>query len=374
MLTFARGRVAAFTEATLIALIVTLIAGIVGWRVVGSLAATTYRTPEGATIVIDSAGPWTYDQIHRMLVENGLDSTIGHTLTVKVQDVFASQTTASASASGGVYQNYGAIIYLKGIDSTFAIAPDAVLGHEFGHAWTMYDLFLTQNNDWAAYLSFRGLLGDPRVDSTYNWSKNEMIADDYRLVMGSALAKSEMPGYINTDVPPPSAFPGFRDFFISTWAGGAAAPTTSPTPTVAPTTSPPPLPSPSPSPSGTATVSPTPAPTASPSPSPTVSSSATPAVSDLVTNLAASPQLVRKSTQISFGILATANVTVQILDAGGGLIRTISTGTLPPSTASLGWNRTDDQGRRVPKGSYWLSVESSAGTINDVDTLLLTAQ
>ena len=48
------------------------------------------------------------------------------------------------------------------------------------------------------------------------WSRNEMIADDYRLLFGTAAAQSEM-GYVNPDVPDPRNVPGLKDFFVSVW-------------------------------------------------------------------------------------------------------------------------------------------------------------
>lgn len=391
MLAFARRRTAAATEGVVVAVLIGFIAALLG-LVSPSLAATTYVTPEGATIVIDSRGPWTAEDIHRMLLENGLDAVIGPTLTVKVQDASPSQTSTSVSKVGGEYQDFQAVMYLKGVDSNFVAMPDAILAHELGHAWSLYHLYMTQAKDWTSYLSFRGILGDPRVDSSYNWSKSEMIADDYRVVMGSARARSQMPGYINADVAHPSTIDGFRDFFVTIWARASIspAPTAAPsvTPTAPPSTAAPTL-TPSPtaeaSATPTSTASPTPTPTASPMPTPTPTASPTPTPTptpvtgvtpngQLVTKLTAAPQVVRKSTQISFEVATSANVNVVILDASGAPIRTLATGPMASGGVSLLWNRTDDKGRRVAKGTYRVEVHSWSASATDSDSLSLTAQ
>jgi hypothetical protein len=157
-----------------------------------------------------------------MLKANGLNSVIGPTLTVRVQDTYGTYTVAAVQESGGVYSNFNAVMYLLGAGSNMVTTPDAVIGHEFGHVWTLYNLYMTQRNDWTSYLQFRGLVGDTRVDSSYMWSKMEMIAEDYRMVLGSDLAKQEWPTITNYEIPAPSAFPSFRDFFLVTWGGGTS--------------------------------------------------------------------------------------------------------------------------------------------------------
>lgn len=179
---------------------------------------TTLVTPEGTTIEINTAGPWTTDQIYRMLLENGLNATVGPTLTVKVQDVYPSQVASGASSVGGRYTGFSATMYLKGVDSAFANVPDAQLAHEFGHVWTGYHLYMSQNGDWGSYLTKRGLAGDSRLDTAYHWDRGEIIAEDYRLLFGSAAAIQQRPWHMNTEIPDPRNVPGLRDFFTQVWA------------------------------------------------------------------------------------------------------------------------------------------------------------
>jgi hypothetical protein len=184
-----------------------------------SPSSSTYMvTPEGTTIEINSAGSWTAEQIYQMLKENGLDSKVGPTLTVKVQDVYASQVVNSAIKSDGRYISFKATLYLKGVNSTFADTPDHILGHEFGHVWTLYHLYMSQNGDWSSYLKARGIADDPRLDSSYSWSRNEIIAEDYRLLFGSSKAIAQSPTHMNRDLPDPRDVPGLRAFFLDSWA------------------------------------------------------------------------------------------------------------------------------------------------------------
>jgi hypothetical protein len=99
----------------------------------------------------------------------------------------------------------------------FLQRPDDVIAHEYGAVWGLYHLYISHGGDWTAYLSARGILGDPRLDSTFSWSRNEMIADDYRLLFGSPAAQSQA-AYLNPDIPDPRTVSGLRDFFLGVWA------------------------------------------------------------------------------------------------------------------------------------------------------------
>jgi len=189
----------------------------------------TWTSPEGATISVNSAGPWTIAQIYQMLKDNsaaaGDFAQIAPTLTVKVQDAYASQTTTSVSQVGTTFSNYHATVWLRGVSSTFADTPDNVLAHEYGHAWAHYYLYMTHQGDWSSWLGTRWdtadgsvvLAQDSRMDSSMTWSKSEMIADDYRLLFGSSAAISENDCYGNPNVPDPRSQAGLRACFLSTW-------------------------------------------------------------------------------------------------------------------------------------------------------------
>ena len=183
-------------------------------------------TPEGVIIDVSSAGAWTAQQVYDLLRPNALQlGLIGPHFTIKVQDVYASQVVTSASSSNGVYTSFNATMYLKGVNSTFSVQPDAQIAHEYGHVWSLYHLYMTQNGDWSTYLNARWtnaggsvrLSGDARLDSSYMWSRSEIAAEDYRLLFGSALAISERPLHMNTEIPQPVFVAGLTEFLLNTW-------------------------------------------------------------------------------------------------------------------------------------------------------------
>src|SRR5206468_2099351 len=76
-------------------------------------SGTQMVTPEGTVINVNTQSSWTADQIYQKLKENGLNSTIGPTLTVFVQDTYASSVTASAQCcTNGHYSGFAAYMYL----------------------------------------------------------------------------------------------------------------------------------------------------------------------------------------------------------------------------------------------------------------------
>jgi Bacterial Ig domain len=178
-------------------------------------------TPEGATIQIYSGvSNWTAQQVYDLLKPNAYQlSVIGPTLTIKVQNQYASQTTSGASSTGDppVYSDFSATIYLKASNSSFAVAPDAVITHEYGCAWTQYYLWIGHAGDWNPYLVERNLLGNPLLDSNLNWSRTELIADDYRMLFGTQKAQDEL-SYINPYIPDPRTVSGLKDWFLTSWA------------------------------------------------------------------------------------------------------------------------------------------------------------
>jgi hypothetical protein len=143
---------------------------------------------------------------------------VGPRLTISVQDTYSSQTSSwNAPDGNGGYTDWGATMYLKGVNDNFASRPDDILHHEYGHAWSGFERYLGHQGDWTSYLQARGLYGDSRLGSSYTWTVDEIIADDYRLLFGSSAAISERPTHLNTDIPDPRNVPGLQTFLGSTW-------------------------------------------------------------------------------------------------------------------------------------------------------------
>lgn len=178
-------------------------------------------TPEGATIQIysDTVGGWTAQKLYDLLKLNAYELTrIGTTLTIKLQGQYASATSTGVTGTPGTYTNFHATNYLQATSTaTFTNRPDDICAHEYGHAWTLYHLYLSQQGSWASYLDARGIsVTDPRLESSYSWNKREMIADDYRLLFGSTLAQSQA-AYLNPDIPDPREISGLKTFFTNVW-------------------------------------------------------------------------------------------------------------------------------------------------------------
>ena len=178
----------------------------------------TWTSPEGVTIEVSSAGPWTISQIYTMLKANAVDlDKTAPTLTVKVQDTYASQATTSAGKSGDRYTTFSAIMYLKGVSSTFASSPDSILAHEYGHVWSDYHLYLSQQRDWTGYIGARNFENETRLDTSYTWDRREILAEDYRLLFGSSTAISQRPQHMNSYIADPRNVTGLRDYLFGPW-------------------------------------------------------------------------------------------------------------------------------------------------------------
>lgn len=180
------------------------------------------------TINVDSAGPWTIAKIYSLLTANALDlNVVGPTLTINVQDQTTTQTQTSAIHYAGRYSGVTSTMYLQGVGSSFANYPDAGVAHEYGHAWSNYWYFTTHNATWGSYLTARWttsdgsltLATDSRTESTYSWTVREILADDYRLLFGTAAAISERPGHLNNQIPDPRNVPGLATALLN-WRNG----------------------------------------------------------------------------------------------------------------------------------------------------------
>lgn len=385
-------------EAILAAVLATILAALAGFAVTPGRAASVYTAPDGTRIEVNTAGPWTAEQVHAMLVENGLNAQIGATLTVRVQDDQPSSASVSARREDGRFVGANSVIVLQGIGSTFANSPDATLAHEFGHVWTLYHLYMTQQGDWGKWLETRGLVGDSRLDSSYAWSASEMIADDYRLVLGSALAVSQKPWYINPEVAHPAAVPGLREFFNDVWAAqpsvpvptapvspqptgptsepsiAASPPAETPVPTPRATPSPASTPTPTPSVPSTSSPEPTATPTWTPEP-PQVTPTPSPVLQEtLVQGIAVNPSPVRRMGEVAFSLAARSTVHVTISNGMGEVVRQLARTEFGAGTWALAWDRTNDRGQRVPKGTYVVQVVAGSGGAADTDVVSVSVR
>ena len=177
-------------------------------------------TPEGATIQIYSGVTgWTAQQIYDLLKPNAYQlGVIGPYYTIKVQTQYASSTTTGVSGDPTTgYSNYQAVTYLDAAAGTaFATIPDEVIAHEYGAAWGLYHLYMTEDGNWNSYLQARGILGDSRLDTNYMWNRTEILMEDYRLLFGTVAAQNEM-AQMNYQLPDARQVSGLKDFLASSW-------------------------------------------------------------------------------------------------------------------------------------------------------------
>lgn len=177
-------------------------------------------TPEGATIQIYSGVTgWTAQQIYDLLEPNAYQlGLIGPHYTIKVQTQYASSTTTGVSGDPTTgYSNYQAVTYLDAAAGTaFTTIPDEVVAHEYGAAWGLYHLYMTEDGNWNGYLQARGILGDSRLDTNYMWNRSEILMEDYRLLFGTAAAQNEM-AQMNYQIPDARQVAGLKDFLSSSW-------------------------------------------------------------------------------------------------------------------------------------------------------------
>jgi hypothetical protein len=187
----------------------------------------SWTSPEGVRINVNSSGSWTISQIYSILSSNALDlGLIGPTLTIEVQDSLSTQTRTGASWNGSSYSGFTATMYLQGTGSGFALRPDAELTHEYGHVWSRYYYFSRHAGTWNDFNAARWttadgsttLATDSRTGSSYTWQPAEIVADDYRLLFGTAAAVSQRPSHLNTSIPAPADVPGLRDWLLNSWA------------------------------------------------------------------------------------------------------------------------------------------------------------
>jgi hypothetical protein len=284
-----------------------------GWRrIVRSTDATaplsTYTGPSGLRVESfdDAVGA---REVHDAVAQ-GLVGPEAKFVTIRFDLGPNSSTVAGWQGTPGSYSSYSAICYDNYV--SWLDGGDQGAGHEYGHAWSLYyDTIVRQEGTFASYLQARGLAGDARVNSSYVWGARELIAEDYRQLLGSPNAR--LATQMNRDIPPATAVAGLADFL-------ATAFTTAP--------------------SGS-----------DPAPAPTLTLSA-PVVS---------PTPVVRSATVTSSLSTAAAVTIEIRDAGGALVRTLLTSAARAAgSVSAGWDRKDAAGRKVRSGSYSADVRAVA--------------
>jgi hypothetical protein len=254
--------------------------------------------------------------IHDQLASGLLGGEAGVTLVRFGWDT-TNHTRSSWGGAPGTFMGYTATV--DAAYRTWVGDAGASLAHEYGHAWSMYQTLIAQQDDTlTAYLAARGLAGDPRLGSDVSWQPRELVAEDYRQLLGPAAGRARPQA--NTQLPAAGAVPGLADWMRDVF----------PTPVAAVG-------------GGTGVAPP-------PEPAP---------VSLQVSALTVSPLPVSTSAVIGFALNAAAAVDVRVVDLRGRVVRTLAAGAPTAlGSVSLGWDRRDDRGRKVKAGSYRLLVHA----------------
>jgi hypothetical protein len=71
---------------------------------------------------------------------------------------------------------------------------------------------------------------------------------------------------------------------------------------------------------------------------------------------------VRERALISYFVAARTDVSLQVYDAAGKLVRTLVSGTQEPGVRNLTWDRTDGSGRRVAQGTYFVRLAAGGSS------------
>lgn len=296
-------------------------------------------------------------------ITEGLTGPEAASTTIRLGYGTSNSTATSVGRVDGEYVNYAAVAYVSYVAW---LDGEWTLSHEYGHAWSLYYGYLVQQDpSLAGYLAARGIAGDERLGSSYAWLPRELIADDYRQLLGPEAARAAPP--LNMDLPPAASVPGLGEYLAVAFTGGSAAAvagTPQPSSSAEPVT---PTPAASAIPTPVASGSPTTlAGSASPSPSPPAPT---------VAELSVEPRPVKTSAEVRYTLSAAAVVSVAIHDRQGKLIRELLVSSARPAGASLlAWDRRDSRGRRVRGGDYVVLVTATAGGISEAASLSFEVQ
>ncbi len=169
---------------------------------------TTYTGPN--KLVVDSYDDVvTAQSIYSDLMSGQLIGPEAGVTTIYFDYGTNTDTATSVSGTQAPYSNFRAQLYIR-FDS-WATEGDESLFHEYGHAWSEYNAYMVQGDPTlTSYLQARGLLTNPNLGTNSLWEPDEIFAEDYRQLFGSANAASYPQA--NSSIPPASQVPGLKTF------------------------------------------------------------------------------------------------------------------------------------------------------------------
>ena len=292
-----------------------------GWRrILRASTPLSVHTASDGLRVESYNDALTAREVHDALRAGTLIGEEASATTIRFDFGASPVTLTSVTGGPGTYTNYRADVrvpWLSWLDQ-----GDRVLFHEYGHAWSLYYAHLLhQDTRLESYLAARGIAAeDPRLDTSHAWSRQELIAEDYRQVFGTANSAGDQE---NGDLPAAADVPGLRDFLATTFRERPAA---DPEP------------------------EPTPEPTPEPEPEP--------AAPLELSGLAMNPTPVKASGTAAVELSAPATVTIAVRDVKGVTVRTLASTSPPPGPIAAQWDRRNASGQRVKGGTYTLVAEA----------------
>jgi len=201
----------------------------------------TFRAPDGTLVFVDNAG------LAYALIEDPSDPEIANSgdgsfhsfdapgvvetltalpgeiraglhLTVFVLPYPRRGITSSTATSSAVFLCPG--VYPIGNDVTL----HSIVTHEIGHVWQKQFLSDPADPSWQEYLTLRGITDEAtfNAQAPHAYRPNEIFAEDFRVLMGDALAQGT--GEVeNPELAAPGDDPGLVGYFVSLVAAYATA-------------------------------------------------------------------------------------------------------------------------------------------------------
>lgn len=164
--------------------------------------------------------------VHDLLLAGSLRGQEIKTTNIKVGLSETTTCPTGIAASNNVYTSVSSNCYISW--NAWLSEPDGALFHEYGHAWSLYNAYIVQQDGtFSGYLKARGLSGDPRVGTSYGWAAGEMIAEDYRQLFGSTAGQAV--AQANKEIPPARDVPGLEDYLRNVFTKPPAVSITAPT-------------------------------------------------------------------------------------------------------------------------------------------------
>jgi hypothetical protein len=194
-----------------------------GWRPI--VRSTDASSPISSFVGANGLKVQSYDDVvpakdvYDRLMTGSLVGQEAQFATIRFDYASTGSTSTSATQLNGVYVGYHATSYVSYLSW---LNQNGELFHEYGHAWSLYYAYMAQQDPkLTAYLQARGVLGDPRIGTSYAWDPKEMIAEDYRQLFGDASAQAD--SQLNKDIPLARDVPGLKSFLATVFTQPPAA-------------------------------------------------------------------------------------------------------------------------------------------------------